>query len=66
MKEVQELLAAHNQFKVTMPNADSEFKNILQIEQVKWIFYYLYRNYLSIYLECLIFEQILDLMPNVF
>lgn len=35
MKEVQELLAAHNQFKVTMPNADSEFKNILQIEQVK-------------------------------
>lgn len=34
MKEVQELLNAHNYFKSTISDADNEFRTIVNIEQV--------------------------------
>lgn len=34
MKEIQDLVEAHNTFKTTIPDADAEFKSIASIEQV--------------------------------
>lgn len=34
MREIQDLVSAHNQFKATIGDADTEFRNITGIEQV--------------------------------
>lgn len=39
MKEVQELINAHNRFKATISDADNEFQGIVGIEQVYSYFF---------------------------